>query len=208
MDKELLIKEIPTALEFDIKPDCRKFWDDAIECVCRNRRVSKCRRSRQGRLILIAEDGTEDSCSVSDLKTPILRKVAELKKAAGISAEGVPHETIESAQHQKVAPQSDDAYWRKFRKALQDQLGVQTKNGKNLFIDTIDDWDRVKAELLTQLTLPTFFAVKYTYKTVPQFAEAIKKQILLKKPDFGETKAEACVNNAISEVSENVLVSW
>lgn len=207
MDKELLIKEIPTALGFEIKPDCREFWDEAIECVCKNKKIAKCRYSQSKRLILIAEDGTEDGWTVSALKNPILRKVSELKKKAGISTEGMPLEADGPVQSEKPVAQSDEAYWRRLRKALLEH-NAQTKNGKNLFVDTIDDWEGVKGELLTQLTRPTYFAVKHTYKTVPQFAEAVKKQILLKKPDFIATKAETCVNNAISEVSENVLFSW
>lgn len=209
MDIELLITEIPKALGFDINPDCRKFWDEAIEYVCRTKKIAKCRFSARNRLILIAEDGTEDGCTANDLKNPILRKVSQLKKAAGVSTDGMPEVDAEPKHSgAQGEPVSDDAYWRKFRKALEEMGGAPGKNGKNLFIEKIDDWDSLRSELLTQLTRDTYFQVKGKFKEVKTFAEAVKVSILKNRPDISCQTAEHFVNKAIKAIADNVLVSW
>lgn len=209
MDIELLIVEIPKALGFDITPSCRKFWNKAIEQVCHNKKIAKCRFSTKNRLILIAEDGTEDGCSVNDLKNPILRKVSQLKKAAGMSIDGIPEVDAEPKHiGAQGEPVSDDAYWGKFRKALEDGDKKAGQNGKNLFIDKIENWDLLRNDLLTQLTRDTYFQVKGKFKDTKAFAEAVKVSILKNRPEISVATAETFVNTAIKAIAENVLVSW
>lgn len=209
MDIELLIVEIPKALGLDIAPHCRKFWLNAIEQVCRNKKIAKCRFSTKNRLILIAEDGTEDGCSVNDLKNPILRKVAQLKKAANISIDGMPEldDEPKPSETNNQSP-SDDAYWIKFRRALEDGGKKVEGNGKNLFIDKIEDWDLLRDQLLTQLTRETYFQVKGKFKDAKTFAEAVKASILKNQPEINVDMAETFVNMVIKAIAENVLVSW